>query len=390
MLAPVAATMIVVLTTALVGACSTPVPPAESGVADTPDVVATTVSAELERLHHEHEVPGAAVAVLTGEQTRLFFAGTLGTGDDRPVDADTLFEVGSVSKIYAALLATTAQRDAKLALTDHPGRYLTWLRGSAIDEATLEQLGSYTAGGLPLQFPPDVTDEDSIRSYFTTWQPTTELGKARRYSNPSIGLLGLSAASAYGTNYERALQDHVLTPMGLRETFVTVPAPESETRYSWGRTDSSTRVRVSPGPLDAEAYGIKTTVGDLAKFTTAFLHPALPRALGDTVRPRYAVEPMRQGLGWESVGGPVSLETLLAANSDAISGESRTISPAAGENCFLNKTGSTNGFGAYVLAHPASRSGVIVLTNRNIPIPSRVATAFRIFKAAVPSGSCAP
>ena len=62
-----------------------------------------------------------------------------------------------VSKTFTATLAGYAQTLGKMSLDDHPGKYMPQLRGSAIDRASLINLGTFTAGGLPLQFPDAVS-----------------------------------------------------------------------------------------------------------------------------------------------------------------------------------------------------------------------------------------
>ena len=62
-------------------------------------------------------------------------------------------------------------------------------------------LGTYTAGGLPLQFPDNVTDPASMLAYYRQWQPEYAAGTHRRYSNPSIGLLGMLAAKSGAAAY---------------------------------------------------------------------------------------------------------------------------------------------------------------------------------------------
>jgi beta-lactamase class C len=51
------------------------------------------------------------------------------------------------------------------------------------------------------------------------------------------------------------------------------------------------------------------------------------------------------------------------------------------EDVWINKTGTTNGFGAYVAFIPARRCGVVLLANQNYPIPDRVTTAYRILSS---------
>ena len=83
-----------------------------------------------------------------------------------------------------------------------------------------------------------------------------------------------------------------------------------------------------------------------------------------------------QGLGWEMYAYPTSLETLLSGNSTGMVFEANEAIPLAstppGNEMLINKTGSTNGFGAYVAFVPSQRVSVVVLANRNYPVPARI------------------
>lgn len=84
----------------------------------------------------------------------------------------------------------------RLSLDDHPGRCLPRLQGRPIDRATLLHLGTCTAGGLPLQFPDDVgNDDDAAISYLHAWKADASPGTVREHSNPSLGLLGAVTAA---------------------------------------------------------------------------------------------------------------------------------------------------------------------------------------------------
>jgi len=109
------------------------------------------------------------------------------------VDA-AIFELGSVSKTFTATLALYAQALGKMSPTDHPSKYMPQLKNRAIDKATVLNLGTYTAGGLPLQFPDSVFDDASKVRHFQNWKSGAQTGAQREYSNPSIGLFGYIAS----------------------------------------------------------------------------------------------------------------------------------------------------------------------------------------------------
>ena len=343
------------------------------------------VDGAIRPLMAEHDVPGMAVGVTVDGRSAVFTYGVASRETNRPVDAATLFEIGSVSKTFTATLAGYAEALGKLSLDEHPSRYLRDLRGSAIDRATLLHLGTYTAGGLPLQFPGEVADTAQMIRYFRQWQPDAAPGAQRRYSNPSLGLFGHLAARAFGRDFTQAMENEILPRLGLRHSHIRVPQ-EARANYAWGYARENRPIRVNPGLFAAEAYGIKTTAGDLIRFVEANIDPSrleepMRRAVQATHVGYFRTGDMVQGLGWEQYAYPVTLDRLLAGNGRALNTDpaAALIPPQAptGPTLF-NKTGSTNGFGAYVAFVPARQIGLVMLMNRNVPIPARIRAAHAI------------
>lgn len=340
------------------------------------------VDAAIRPIMAEHNVPGMAVAVTVDGHTFFFNYGMASRETNERVSEATIFELGSVSKTFTATLASYAQALGKLSLADHPSKYMPQLRGTAVDKATLLNLGTYTAGGLPLQFPDDVSDDGGMIRYFQNWTPGAEPGAQREYSNPSIGLFGHLTGLALQRDFADAVETELLPKLGLRHTYIRVPA-SAAADYAWGYDQQNRPVRVSPGVFDAEAYGVKSTAADMIRFVhvnmdTSGLEDPVRRAIDGTHVGYFEVGGMVQGLGWEQYPYPVSLQRLLQGNSDttifALDAAKRVPGRPAGIRLF-NKTGSTRGFGAYVAFVPEKRIGVVMLANRSYPIPDRVRAA---------------
>jgi len=354
------------------------------------DQLAVAVDPVFAPLIKEHDVPGLAVAVTIGGEHHFFNYGvsSLETGD--PVTEHTIFELGSVSKTFTATLAGYAMAQGKLALTDTPSRYIPEFAGSPIDEANLAHLATYTAGGLPLQFPTGVATDDEALSYLAAWKPDMAPGQVRRYSNPSIGLFGHLAARALDGDFSVLLEQEIFAGLGLTNTFIRVPESHAAS-YAWGYDAKNRPVRVNPGPFDDEAYGVKSSAADLIAFVEANIHPEtletnLKRAIEATHVPYFEVQPMTQGLGWEQMPYPLTAEQLLAGNSRHISMEPNPATAAeeiAPEVVLFNKTGSTNGFGAYVAFLPKEGVGVAMLANKNVFIPARIKAVHSVLEALV-------
>lgn len=150
-------------------------------------------------------------------------------------------------------------------------------------------------------------------------------------------------------------------------------------------------MRVSPGALDSEAYGLKTTSQDLARYVIANMHPQtleqpVQQAIAATHAGYYTVNGMTQGLGWERYPYPITLQALIDGNSTPMAMEPHKVTwlnPAQAQpaNVLYNKTGSTGGFGAYVAYVPSKDMGVVILANKNYPNAERVKVAHAILSA---------
>nr|WP_180205023.1 class C beta-lactamase [Pseudomonas sp. SbOxS1] len=335
-------------------------------------------------------IAGMAVAVTLNGKQQYFNYGVASKETGSPVTQDTLFEIGSVSKTYTATLLAYAQATGKLALTDNASAVLPALRGSAFDHISVLQLATYSAGGLPLQFPAEADSPEKMLGYFQQWKPVYAVGSHRLYSNPSIGLSGYLAAHSMGQPFDDAMANTLLPKLGLKHTWLKVPQ-EQMTRYAQGYDKADKPVRVGPGALDAEAYGVKTSAADLIGFVQASLQPAsldkpLQQAIALTHTGYYSVGDMTQGLGWEMYRYPVTLDRLLAGNSTEMAMQAHQVqwlNPPQLQtgNMLFNKTGSTGGFGAYVAYVPSKDIGVVILANKNYPNGERVKIAHQILSA---------
>lgn len=349
-----------------------------------------TVTDAAEAVMARHEIPGMAIAITARGEQRFYTFGVASKATQQPVTRDTLFEIGSVSKTLTATLAGYAQSQGKLSLSDSPSRYLPILQGSQLDRISLIDLATHTAGDFPLQLPDEIRTDQQLMAYFRAWRPHFAAGTRRVYANPGIGLLGRVAARSLGLPYEEALQTQLLPKLGMRDTFIDVPSRE-RTRYAQGYNKDGDPVRLNPALLADEAYGVKTTSQDLLRFIEAQLgtveaDDAVRQAMATTRTGYYRIGAMTQALVWEQYDYPVALDDLLAGNSSQMVLESQPVEPIVPPlppqtDTWINKTGSTNGFGAYLAFIPARQLGIVILANRYYPNEERVRLAQRILSA---------
>lgn len=332
----------------------------------------------------EHGIAGMAIAITDQGQQRYYNYGVQSRQTQQPVTRDTLFELGSISKTFTATLAAYAQANGQLALKDSPARFVPELAGSAFATLTLLNLATHTTGGFPLQVPEAVRNETQLMDYLKAWKPAHAPGTQRSYANPGIGMLGVAAARSMKQPFAQAMEQTLFPKLGLSNTYIDVPADRMP-RYAQGYNKQDAPVRVNPGVLAAEAYGVKSSARDMLRFVEANLgmgvHDAnLRRAIADTHVGYYQVGGMTQDLVWEQLPYPVTLDALLAANAGTLNSQShaaQALNPPLPpqQDAWINKTGATNGFGAYVAFVPARKLGIVILANRNYPNEARVRLA---------------
>ncbi|MCM3564772.1 beta-lactamase [Hydrogenophaga intermedia] len=397
----------------ILAAASACVAPALAHSATRAADVEALLSATYGPLVRTHDIPGLVVGLVLEGRPYFLESGTTARQGGGAATRNTIFELGSISKCFASTLAALAHVEGRLNLDLPVGEIVPPLRGTPIGQATPLHLATYTAGGLPLQFPEDVTSDDQAIAYLSAFNPSAAPGVIRRYSNPSIGLLGHATAEALGGDFAELSKRALLAPLGLTSTYIQVPDAQMH-RYAWGHDKNQRQVRVNPGVFDAQAYGIKSTASDMLHFLQSLLDPermppALRLAVAHTMIPRYQVGPMQQGMGWEMYPSPWSLQALVEGNGpravfdalavqaispravdardkDTALSESLTTRavrslPPPTRSMLLNKTGSTFGFAGYVALIPQRQVALVMLANRNFPAIDRVAAAHQVMNA---------
>jgi D-alanyl-D-alanine-carboxypeptidase/D-alanyl-D-alanine-endopeptidase len=224
---------------------------------------------------------GIVVGVVDADGRRIYAHGVREKGG-KPVDGDTLFEIGSVTKVFTSILLADMVERGEVSLSDPLSKYLPAdvppLRYRD-QEATLLHLSRHTSG-LPfdhLKRPIDsdrlldayrsVTPDD-LYAFLRQFQPYQTPGVAHGYSNIGVALLGHALARRAGKSYEALLQERVLGPLGMRDTAVALPEA-LRARKARGHNPSNIPV----GDLDTVGFAptgaLKSTANDLLAFLEA-------------------------------------------------------------------------------------------------------------------------
>ncbi|HCJ6433571.1 ADC family extended-spectrum class C beta-lactamase [Acinetobacter baumannii] len=338
-------------------------------------------------LLEKYDVPGMAVGVIQNNKKYEMYYGLQSVQDKKAVNSSTIFELGSVSKLFTATAGGYAKNKGKISFDDKPGKYWKELKNTPIDQVNLLQLATYTSGNLALQFPDEVQTDQQVLTFFKDWKPKNPIGEYRQYSNPSISLFGKVVALSMNKPFDQVLEKTIFPALGLKHSYVNVPKTQMQ-NYAFGYNQENQPIRVNPGPLDAPAYGVKSTLPDMLSFIHANLNPQkypadIQRAINETHQGRYQVNTMYQALGWEEFSYPAPLQTLLDSNAEQIVMKPNKVTAISKEPSvkMYHKTGSTNGFGTYVVFIPKENIGLVMLTNKRIPNEERIKAAYAVLNA---------
>ena len=349
--------------------------------------VQAIVDAAVRPVMEKNGIPGMAAGVTAGGNTYTFEYGVASKETGKPVTPSTMFELGSISKTFTVTLAALAEVNGQLSLSDKTAKYLPSMRGKPFGDVTLMHLGTHTAGGFPLQIPHDVKTSDQLMTYFENWKPIYKPGTARTYANPSIGVLGVIAARAIGKDFATAMEGEIFPGLGLTSTYIHVPDAKMAD-YAQGYTRTDKPARMTEAILASEAYGVKSTATDMIRVVRANMNvikldAKLQRAIANTHIGYFKDGAMTQDMIWEQYDDPADLETLLKGNSNDMIRQTPVAQLTPPQkprpDAWVNKTGSTNGFAAYVAFIPEKKLGIAILANKNYPNEDRVRIAYQVF-----------
>ncbi|MBX5192450.1 beta-lactamase [Rhizobium sp. NZLR3b] len=373
-----------ILSAVLLSACA-----ATSAFAADETKLKAITDAAITPIMEKYAIPGVAVAITADGRDHIFTYGVESKDSGRPVAPTTLFELGSISKTFTVTLASYAEANGQLSLSDKVGKFLPAMKGKPFGDIAVMNLATHTAGGFPLQLPDEIKTEKQLLGYFKAWQPSYAAGTERSYANPSIGMLGYIVAKAMHGNFTALMEGKLFAGLGLKSTYIDVPKARLAD-YAQGYKRSGEPARMTPAVLSSEAYAVKSTAGDMIRFVDANmglikLDEKLQQAITNTHIGYFKAGVMTQDLIWEQYAYPISLNDVLEGNSPAmlktmpVSELRPAMQPR--DDVWINKTGSTNGFGAYLAFIPRQRLGIVILANKNYPNEDRVAAAYQILTA---------
>jgi CubicO group peptidase (beta-lactamase class C family) len=305
-----------------------------------------------DRIDVQHQGVGIVAGIIDASGRRVVAYGNTAKGG-APVDADTVFEIGSVTKVFTSLLLADMVQRGEVALTDPVSKYLPpngTMPERAGKKITLVDLATHTSG-LP-RLPSNLHPKDpgnpyadytvaQLYEFLSSYELTRDIGSKYEYSNLGGGLLGHVLARRAGTDYETLVRTRILAPLAMKSTAITL-SNAMKARLAPGHDADLKPVANWDLPALAGAGGLRSTVSDLLTFIGANigigklpLAPAMAAMLA--TRRATGIPGLEIALGWH-------------------------ISTRNGREIVWHN-GGTGGYRSWIGFDPKSRTGVVVLSN---------------------------
>ncbi|TVT20920.1 beta-lactamase family protein [Amycolatopsis acidiphila] len=321
------------------------------------------LSDRLPALLAEHGVPGAAIAVSARGEVVDHAAGVLNTGTGVEATPDSLFQVGSITKVWTTTLAMQLADEGRLELDAPLRRYLPQFRlrdEAAAAAITVRQLMCHTSGFEGDLFTDTGKGDDCVEKYVATLGDVEQLfapGEMFSYNNAAFCVLGRVVEVLRDKPFDACLREHLFTPLGL--THAATCADEAILhRAAVGHVQPSPDEPPRPAPVwslvrsNAPAgAALAMRPRDLVTFAQAHLDgggTVLSAAGAEAMRERQVTLPplglmgTSWGLGWELYDWPTGL--------------------------VLGHDGGTIGQAAFLRVVPDKDVAIALLTNGGNPI----------------------
>jgi D-alanyl-D-alanine-carboxypeptidase/D-alanyl-D-alanine-endopeptidase len=321
----------------------------------------------LQQLVNSHGVRGIVVGLLDENGTRRVIShGDPGPGA-RPLDGESVFEIGSMTKVFTGILLADMVRRGQVELTDPVADLLP--RDVRVPERngkpiTLLDLTTHFSG-LPMnptnRAPVEMHENpyagytvSRMYEFLSTYELPRDPGDAIEYSNIGVALLGHALSLRAGTTYERLVSDRILQPLGMTHTAVTFTP--------WMRDHLVRGHDRAGGPAanwDLSALagmgGLSSTANDMLTFAAANLSSA---DTGLTLAMRLAHRGLRQAKGFAYPGIPIAFnEGRIGFN---------WFNSRPGERRITWTVGLTGGYSSLLGLDIEARRAVVVLTNTGL------------------------
>lgn len=288
------------------------------------------------------------LGVVDHGRIEIYGVGRIGPGESRPPSEDTVYEIGSVTKVFTGLLLARGVVEGRLRLEDRLGSVLEKISSlpPSARSITLRQLATHTSG-LPRD-PPNLRSgdyeptnpfahfgEESLRRALVSSAPIVP-STDPRYSNFGFGLLGWALSKTRALPYPAVLKRDVLEPLSMVSTTIEASSGDVAQGFVYQHRVPAWHFRFTAG-----AGALRSTARDMLRFLRAQLEPGstpLAEALRLAQHAHWRGSRRSVGLGWGRY-------------------------PLDGGGTLFRHNGGTGGFRSFVGFVPERGRGVVVLSN---------------------------
>lgn len=263
------------------------------------------------------KIMGAAVGLIVRNERAIYTYGRTDSISNNALPADSVFEIGSITKIFTGVLLAQMVHEREVHLNDPATKFLPRslnVHGSYLDKITLRNLATHTSGlprlpcnlfRLALSFPSDPYSQYTIGDLgdaLRKTKPRTLFGKRFRYSNLGFGLLGYILERAAGESYEALIIERICRPLHMVETAINLSS-ELNARRVQGHGKHRKPVPDWHFAALEGAGALRSTMSDMLRFLSANLEPEATPIASALRMAQYSQRPanrrgMSIGLGW--------------------------------------------------------------------------------------------
>lgn len=285
-------------------------------------------SIDLASIAAEHGIPGAAVGLLVGDEKSVRSFGVLNTSTDTPATVDSLFQIGSITKLWTATLIMQLAEQGVLELDASVQRYLPEFsvgadRG-AVRSITVRHLLTHQSG-IADDYTPTTRGDDAVARYVADVVPALALefapGEEFNYSNAGYVVLGRIVEILCGKPYHEALREHIAMPLALHHW---APIPEEALLFhtAVGHVPTSSGGILQPAATWSMSAAhspagsqVAMSAASLLAFAGAYLHGGAPLVSSHTAQQMWIPEPKIPELGGS--GGNLAIGGVIQRVDDA-------------------------------------------------------------------------
>ncbi len=337
------------------------------------DPVVALVKKKLALFMRRHKIPGAAIALYTNGHQYLFHSGYADKENKIPVTEKTVFEIGSVTKLFTCLLVAQEVRAGTMCLTDSIRDYIPALAvNRRLKHMTLERLATHTST-LPFNVPESINTKNKFMSYLLRWRMSCVGSYPYLYSNPGIELLRCALEETTACSFQDLVLNRILLPLGMNPIGIRVPGAYRKYRARcYDKAGALTTWWSHPLLLGSAA--LRASSADMLAFLKAAIGlPGTPESILHAMR---MTQTSYMTLGADGLGLGWSIRDVQALTLRKRLGglfhhaqvrRVKTKKQVFKGDAFFEKTGTTEGFHAYIAVMPNKAKGIVVMVNRTMP-----------------------